>query len=216
MLIHKVYGLILPRFRKRRFEKFVATLSPDTASNILDIGGMPDTWLAHPPLKPTIEVLNLEAPSVDEEAATEYRLTSVSGDATQLAYDDNSFDIAFSNSVIEHVGDDEAQERFAAEVRRVGSAVWVQTPAQEFFFEPHFLMPFFHWLPLRVRVKVGRITPWALLNRASQAEVTDYVEEVRLLTRERMSELFPDCDIHVEKSLGMAKSYIAVRKSTEK
>ena len=213
MLIHRVYGLILPRFRRRRFEKFVAALSPERATSILDVGGLPDTWTSQSALPCRIEVLNLEAPDFDQAAHPNHRVTAVSGDATSLPYEDGSFSIAFSNSVIEHVGDDAAQERFASEIRRIGHDIWVQTPAQEFFFEPHFLAPFFHWLPIEVRHRVGRLTPWAIITRASKAEVSTYVDEVRLLNRSRMSELFPDCEIHVEKSLGMRKSYIAIRQS---
>ncbi|WP_255695553.1 methyltransferase domain-containing protein [Rhodohalobacter sp. 614A] len=53
----------------------------------------------------------------------------VQGDALDMhMFEDKSFDVVFSNSVIEHVGSFENQRRFADEVRRVGKAYWVQTP----------------------------------------------------------------------------------------
>jgi 2-polyprenyl-3-methyl-5-hydroxy-6-metoxy-1,4-benzoquinol methylase len=60
-----------------------------------------------------------------------------------------SFDIVFSNSVIEHVGDAESQQQFAHEIARVGRAYWVQTPNRRFPVEPHLLTPFLHFLPTR-------------------------------------------------------------------
>ena len=72
----------------------------------------------------------------------------ISRDATNLhEFGDASFDIAFSNSVIEHLSTFENQARMAAEVRRVARAYWVQTPNFWFPIEPHFLVPAWHWLP---------------------------------------------------------------------
>lgn len=214
MLIDRIYGLILPRFRARRFAKFVAELQPQNAESILDVGGRPNTWTEQSPLDARIEVLNNETPpEFDAAAYPHHKITQVVGDGTALDYAEAAFSIAFSNSVIEHVGDDAAQERFANEIRRVGRAVWVQTPAQEFFFEPHFLTPFFHWLPLEQRVGLGRFTVWGLLTRANRQDAERHVREVRLLRRERMEELFPDCEIQVERSLGMTKSFVAVRRA---
>src|ERR1019366_4814761 len=44
----------------------------------------------------------------------------VAGDGRTLPFRDEAFDVVFSNSVIEHVGDAPAQRRFAREVARVG------------------------------------------------------------------------------------------------
>jgi hypothetical protein len=58
-------------------------------------------------------------------------------------YRDKEFDIAFSNSVIEHVGNDLRIRQMADEVRRVGRN-YLQTPNYYFPLEPHFFFPFFH------------------------------------------------------------------------
>ena len=47
----------------------------------------------------------------------------------------------------EHAGDWERKLAFAAETRRVAKRYYVQMPAFSFPFEPHYGMPFFHWLP---------------------------------------------------------------------
>ncbi len=45
-----------------------------------------------------------------------------------LPFKDKSYDIVFSNSVIEHVGNLEKQKQFADEVQRVGKSYFIQTP----------------------------------------------------------------------------------------
>ncbi|MFC1468038.1 class I SAM-dependent methyltransferase [Verrucomicrobiota bacterium] len=68
---------------------------------------------------------------------------------------DKSFDLAFPNSVIEHVGDFEKQQQMANEIRRVAESYWVQTPYKHFPLEVHMMFPFFQYLPLKVRAWLG-------------------------------------------------------------
>jgi len=66
----------------------------------------------------------------------------------KFPFEDNSFDWAFSNAVIEHVGNETAQAQFISEMLRVARVgVFVTTPAQEFPIETHTLVPFLHWWP---------------------------------------------------------------------
>ena len=71
----------------------------------------------------------------------------VQGDALQLPFDDGSFDVVFSNAVIEHVGGEDEQRRFVAEALRVGRRAFVTTPNRWFPVEVHTRLPLVHWLP---------------------------------------------------------------------
>lgn len=115
---------------------------------LLDVGGTERFWeLIEFPGADAVHVtlLNLTA-----QATSLPGLSSVVGDARCMDFGDASFDVVFSNSVIEHVGGYEDQRRMADEVRRVGTHFFVQTPNKH-FIEPHFLFPFFQFLPLAVR-----------------------------------------------------------------
>ena len=90
--------------------------------------------------------LNVTGVDVDERPAYPGRF--VRADATErLPFAENEFDIAYANSVIEHIAP-ERREAFARELRRVARGWYVQTPAFGFPVEPHSLLPAAHWLPL--------------------------------------------------------------------
>lgn len=211
MTIHDIYRRISPHFRRRRLEWFRRRVSLAPAECILDVGGNPWFWtesgLANP-----ITLLNLDFPPALAAEYPQYRL--VRGDGCRLAAADGEFDVVFSNSVIEHVGTWERQQAFAAEARRAGRKLWVQTPAREFFMEPHLIAPFVHWLPAGWRRRLIRnFTVWGWLTRPDPAAIEGFLAEVRLLNRSEMAALFPDCEILTERFLGLAKSHIAVRRS---
>jgi 2-polyprenyl-3-methyl-5-hydroxy-6-metoxy-1,4-benzoquinol methylase len=132
-----------------------------------------------------------------------------------MQFQDQQFDIVFSNSVIEHLGTYQQQEKFAKEVRRVGRDLWIQTPAKCFFFEPHLLTPFIHWLPKQMQISLARyFTVWGWITKPSKQTAVEYVDELRLLNETEMRDLFQDCEIVKEKIFGLTKSYIAVRRTT--
>jgi hypothetical protein len=209
--IHRVYGVLLRGFRRRRMRRFLALFAPGAETAILDVGGTPFNWsLVATPARVTL--LNPAPPR--PEAPLPPGLESVRGSGTALGYADASFDVVFSNSVIEHLGSLEAQRAFARELRRVGRGLFVQTPAKSFPFEPHLLAPLVHFLPRRwQRWLIRWCTPWGWIARPSQAAVDRFLSETRLLSRRELAELFPDCEIQRERFLGLARSYVAVRRA---
>jgi hypothetical protein len=190
-------------------EAFVETFRPGPETRILDVGGTPLNWtIVRTPARVTL----VNVYDVDMEGAPP-NVELVRGDGTDLPFEDGSFDIAYSNSVIEHLGTAGAQERFASELRRVGRGVWVQTPAASFPVEAHLLTPLVHYLPKGwQRRVVRRGTVWGLLTRPEPQRVDDLLDELRLLGRRDMARLFPDCEIRRERLLGLTKAYVAVRR----
>lgn len=185
-----------------------ATFALNKTISVLDIGGTTSFW-GTPEAR--ITLLNIRPP--DAHMPDEF--VYVQGDARRLPFADGAFDLAFSNSAIEHLGNQASQEAMAREVRRVGRDLWVQTPSLYFPIEPHYLTPFVHWLPRRIRRRVlRRFSIWGLITRPPQSTVDASVEEIRLLTFRQMQALFPDCVIHRERFLFMTKSLIAIRRHT--
>lgn len=142
--INTFYFLLGPfssRTRRRRMRKFTETLQIDQGTRVLDLGGQPAIWdTVEKPLD--ITILNL--PGIAQTShPTHHDIRFMEGDACNVVgMEEKSFDIVFSNSVIEHVGNADFRARFAKEVRRLGKSYWVQTPSRCFPIEPHNGMPF--------------------------------------------------------------------------
>jgi hypothetical protein len=136
----------------------------------------------------------------------------VVGDGTALRWADRTFDVVYSNSVIEHLGTFENQQAFAREARRVGRGYWVQTPAREFPVEPHYWTLFLHWCskPTQRRL-LKNFTLWGLLGRPGPEIIDLVLAELRLMTYAEFKGLFPDAVIWVERVGGLAKSYTAYK-----
>lgn len=205
--------LLLRHFRSRRMRRFARTFAIGNETRILDVGGTPFNW-AFLGATPRVTILNM--PRAQE--AWDSRFTCVFGDGRRLPFADESFDIVFSNSVIEHVGDWESQRQFAQEIARVGRAYWVQTPNRGFPVEPHLMTPFLHYLPRAWQASIARrFTVWALIARPSgdrwKFYIEHYLRDIRLLDAGEMQQLFPDAEIVQERLGGMTKALIGVKKS---
>jgi len=191
-------------------KKFEREFNLNNLTNIIDVGGSPYNW-QFITAKPSITIINISKSYDWDNAQTNMKLEI--GDGTNLQYKDQSFDIAYSNSVIEHLFTTENQQKFAQEINRVGKKYFVQTPAKEFFFEPHLLTPFIHWLPLKMQRKLMKnFTIWGILTRPSQAYIDNFLNERVLLNYKEFKQLFPDAIIYKEKFLWLfTKSYIAIK-----
>jgi predicted SAM-dependent methyltransferase len=137
-------------------------------------------------------------------------MTSMVGDATNLSLcADKSFDVVFSNSVIEHLYTKSNQEKMANEIRRVGKYYFVQTPNKYFIIEPHYLLPGFQFLHPRIKYFLLTKTPLSRGKFWDKQFAQQYIDEIRLLDKSEMVALFPNGLIYKEMFGGLVKSFTA-------
>ena len=186
-------------------DAFLELAKPQPDTSILDLGGTAESWAG---TNLNVTLLNLRAPN----GGMPPNLSYAQGDATNIPFGDDTFDIVFSNSMIEHLYTCEHQAQAAREAMRVGKKLWIQTPNRWFPIEPHFLTPFVHWLPKESRKRLVRnFTLWGLVTRPSDEYAHEVVDEINLLSAGDLRELFPGCRIVREHFLGLTKSLIVVR-----
>lgn len=177
------------RARVRRLERLLqlAAIGPET--RIVDIGCGGLGLIGQAP--------ELAITGVDLLDRPEYPGTLVRADATErLPFADDEFDLAYANSVIEHLAPHK-RGAFAREVRRVARGWYVQTPAVSFPIEPHSLLPAVHWLPRPMRNVSWR---WGAGSDPN---------EIHLLRRRELEALFGPA--FPEKLGPLTKSWICLR-----
>jgi hypothetical protein len=194
--------------RFRLFERLVADLPRPLT--IIDVGGTNQYWeqrgwAGREDVQ--ITLVNLEA-----EPRVHANIHPTAGNATDMSeHADASFDIAFSNSVIEHLFTYDNQASMAREIQRVGRAYWVQTPNFWFPIEPHFLVPVWHWLPENTRVKILQRRGVGWVGRVRDpVRAREIIQEHRLMRRKEIAALFPDAKLVGEKVMGLNKSWTAL------
>jgi hypothetical protein len=187
--------------------------------SMLDAGGSSIYWIERGIADDTrfqISVLNLD----DEEfrkRTPHPRVTEVIGDATKLteSFAPGSFDIVFSNSVIEHVGGIDKQRAMADGIRAVAQAYFVQTPNRAFPLEPHFVSPIY-LSPLCHPTMPQAIRVWAAGRTASggdtKEETTAILAAIRLMNKHELVSAFSDATLAPEKFYGLVKSWMAYRR----
>ena len=180
---------------------------------VLDVGGRADYWdnvgLEHIAQVMLINARQQELDRPLPPGLPEGVFSKSLGDARDLdGYADQSVDLVHANSVIEHVGSWEDMARMASEARRVGRSGWVQTPAWSFPIEPHFHAPFMHWFGTPLRARMMSLSLRRSFRRMDLATRRRTVEGINLLTRSETAALFPGAEIHVERVLLLAKSYV--------
>lgn len=190
------------RWRESRYRLFVQACDLSPTDTIIDVGAGWGALLERFNRVNPITALDLH-PQPSEWLSSP-NVTVVQGDGTQLPFGDAQFDVAFSNSVIEHVPPD-LQAKFAAEVSRVARRYFVQTPNRYFPIEPHYQLPFFQFLPRRTRQALNRRFTLGWQGKGEWEEIT-------LLSARDLERLFPDAEIRRERVLGLTKSLIAVRR----
>lgn len=201
--------------RMRFLDEVVRCVDSDKVS-IADVGGTRSFWemnLNHLETAKRIEridIYNLDAEGACSSIVGNVSVSEYVGDATHLEHvGDGEYDVVFSNSVIEHVGNMHQQCRFAQEMCRVATYRVIQTPNRYFPLEPHFYVPFFQFMPLSWRAELHRLfklgwlkpEPDRLLSRVD-------CDQIRLLSKRELALLFPDDVIHCEWLMGMVKSFV--------
>lgn len=197
------------RLRARRWQLLLDAFPSFGDMAVLDLGGTVGAWRRAPVLPARVTVVNLR-PDPSDLPGVETRY----GDACDLpeTITPASYDLVYSNSVIEHVGGYAKRVAFAANVRSCAS-YWVQTPYRYFPIEPHWLCPGFQFLPVAVQGQLVR--RWKIGHRRAaiddESTAIALALGVELMSRTEMRHLFPEATLECERVGPITKSLIATR-----
>ena len=150
------------------FRDFMARVHPTSSDRILDVG-VSDV------VKDGANVLersypyqyNITACGLGEAHAFREAFPAVGyvrvAPNVPLPFRDNSFDVATSNAVLEHVGNFESQALFVRELCRVAQRVFISVPNRYFPIEHHTAVPIAHYNDtlFRMACRITGKSEWA-------------------------------------------------------
>lgn len=195
--------------RRRRWQLFMQYFPDAERMTVIDLGGRANTWIRGPVQPKHVLVLNLgEFAQHTPPWITQRRADACDPPSELLG---RHFDLAFSNSLIEHVGGHARRVQLAASVHRLAVRHWVQTPYRYFPVEPHWLFPGFQFLPIAARAWIA--WRWRLVHtRPPNHEAALHsVMNVELVSKTEMAAYFPEAEIVHERIGPLTKSLIAVK-----
>jgi hypothetical protein len=205
-------------FRKARFkvalEEIDQILSEKPICRIIDVGGTVDYWdMLSESLgdrKIQVDIVNLHP---FETRNPKYR--SLVGNACDLSpFKGEGYDLAHSNSVIEHVGDWVNMQAMAEGISRIAPRYFVQVPYFWFPLEPHWRVPFLHWFADPIRAKFIRAFGFGSPPGQTVHVAMERAQGARILDKDQVRALFPDGRIVEERIAGvLTKSLMVVRKA---
>jgi SAM-dependent methyltransferase len=142
-VIEKIAYSISARSRKNKLDQFIRFVAPQPHETLVDVGvnteeySATDNYLEKFYSYPE----NITAVGFGNFALFRERypkIETLEGDGRALPFGDNSFEIAYSNAVIEHVGSTPADQlQFLTELVRVSKRGYLTTPNRHFPFEIH-------------------------------------------------------------------------------
>jgi hypothetical protein len=202
------------RARKRRWQRFAEAFPEACNLRVIDLGGTVESWRQCPYRPAHLTILNIDA----DDDTTELDGTPVvvrRGDACNVPewIRSQRFDLAYSNSVIEHLGGHQRRRLFALTVRSLAPRYWVQTPYRYFPIEPHFLFPGAQFLPPAGRAWIARHWRIAHVHDTDVNASMEAATGIELLALTQFQAYFPDAGIFVERFAGLVKSLVAIRHS---
>ena len=196
--------------RRRIYDLFCAETKVGRSTTILDIGASDeetDEANMLEKLHPHTEMITCAGIGTGEAIVRAYpgvRFQHIEP-GKPLPFDDQQFDVAYSNAVLEHVNGPEQRAYFLREAIRVAKSGFIAVPNRWFPVEHHSGIPLLHFAPVLFR---------ALL-RGTQMDTWSRRENLDFLDAETLKREWPEPRIrprvhHTGLSLGWFSSNVAI------
>ncbi len=152
VIVERIASAISGKSRTTKWLQFLDWSKTTASTTIIDIGVNTHEYSENDNLLERLYSYpeNITAVGLESDWAefqTRYpKVKTQTADGTKLPFADESFDIAYSNAVIEHVGTREQQIAFLREMKRIARRGYLTTPNRLFPIEVHTRTPLLHIL----------------------------------------------------------------------
>jgi len=196
--------------RQRKWRLFEREINPQPETKVLDVGysdeeySVTDNFIEkHYSYPEMLTALGIEKPQKFRDRYP--KVNAIPYDGNEFPFEDDSFDVVWSNAVIEHVGNRLAQLQFLRELYRVGRRAFITTPNRYFPVEVHTRTPLLHYLPKVVFDRYLRLVgkSWAAgsyMRLLSSHEIKSLLDEAGIT----------DYRIHRNRLLGVTLDFVVM------
>lgn len=204
--------------RAKRFLYFIQKLPRPV--RIIDLGGSAEMWArwgvteADRLLITLVNNHHIDKSHLGERLPGNF-VSVCQMDVLKLCKGDlTSYDVVFSNSMLEHLSSVEEQARLAASIIDCGKPYFVQVPNKDCIVDPHFphlLAPFFAAWPKPLQVRMLTLHHLGSGNRSvSLVDAMRRLHYYTPLNRHSLRQLFPGATIAKERTFGLPLSLVAL------
>ncbi|MCX8082199.1 MAG: class I SAM-dependent methyltransferase [bacterium] len=178
--------------RKRKWRIFTDIFKIDENIKILDIGyasteySDTDNYIEkNYPYPEKITALGIEDPTNFIKKYPKVKVVRYNG--INFPFENKVFDIGWSNAVLEHVGDRDAQMYFLREINRVCRSFFITTPNKFFPVEVHTKIPLFHfllpkkWFDILLRIMGKEWATGTYMRLCSRKELEEMLKEAGII-----------------------------------
>lgn len=186
----KIRNHYFEKSRLNKFNQFMECCCPTDSDKVLDVGvqnaefrRMDNIFVKKYPYKSNLTGLSVE--ELGDFSKRYPEVKSIVYDGKIFPFNNSTFDLLWSNAVVEHLADYERQEFFISEMIRVTKRkALFTTPNRAFPIELHTRFPFIHWLPKRMAnwlyIKCGK--EWATkdyINLLYERDIVQLLEKLK-------------------------------------
>lgn len=192
--------------REKKYQLFINQLNPKPEDIILNIGAGNGLFLeSFYNDRERIIALDIELAMLLDLKRKYPEIQCLVADARILPFKDKSVKIVFSNAVIEHVGANINQKKFANEIRRVSQKYYITVPNKYFPFEFHYRLPLYQFVPKSIQkwlFKKFKIGLW----------YENKWEDINLLSYRQLKKYFPNTQVVKQRITFCAETLICYKK----
>ncbi len=201
--------------RVRKLELLEKCMKPAAHDKVLDVGAQVSSnstdvqFVDWYPWKENVTAVNVSQEYLDAIKERYPVVNTRFADARRLPWPDKTFDVVFSNAVIEHVGNLQDQRQMASEIMRVGKRWFVTTPNRWYPFEFHMRLPFVTWLPWHSYLRFSRLVRYDPSQR-KYVFGSRYPATLRLMSAGDLKRCFPNSRVIKQRVTPMAETLIVI------
>ncbi len=191
--------------REKKYKHFIEQLKPEADDIIVNIGAGNGLFLESIYDKRNkIIALDID-PAMLHDLKRKYpEVHCIVADARALPFKDKTVKISFSNAVIEHVGANSHQQKFAKEIERASQKFYVTCPNKYFPFEFHYRLPFYQFVPKAIQ-------KWLFKKFNVGLWYENKWEDINLLSYRQLKKYFPGTTVIKQRVTFLAETLICYK-----